>query len=126
MGGGVRYAYINGEDSTARRKRVLAAFKAGTIDVLIANKILDEGADVPSIAFLVLAGGGRAAHRQVQRIGRGQRVSEGKESLFVLDFADEGKYLAKHTEERVKGYRNEEAYSVTEMDRADFEELMGI
>jgi superfamily II DNA or RNA helicase len=122
----MRYAYINGEDSTARRKRVLTAFKEGRVDVLIANKILDEGADVPSIAFLVLAGGGRAAHRQVQRIGRGQRVSEGKESLIVVDFKDEGKYLSKHSAERIKGYGNEEAYSVTEMDADDFKELMGI
>jgi superfamily II DNA or RNA helicase len=122
----MRYAYISGEDSTARRKRVLTAFKEGRVDVLIANRILDEGADIPAIAFLVLAGGGRAAHRQVQRIGRGQRVSEGKESLIVVDFKDEGKYLSKHSQERVKGYRNEEAYSVTEMDRVDFEELLGL
>lgn len=122
----MRFAYINGADSTARRKRVIEAFKTGKVDVLIANKILDEGADVPSIAFLILGGGGRAAHRQVQRIGRGQRVSEGKTSLIVVDFKDEGKYLSKHSAERIKGYRNEEAYSVTEMDRADFEELMGI
>lgn len=121
----MRFAYINGEDSTARRKRVIEAFKAGTVDVLIANKILDEGADVPAIAFLILAGGGRAAHRQVQRIGRGQRVSEGKTSLFVLDFKDEGKYLSKHSAERVKAYMSEEEYSVTEMDLDDFEELIG-
>lgn len=121
----MQFAYINGADTTARRKRIIAAFKAGTVDVLIANKILDEGADVPAIAFLILAGGGRAAHRQVQRIGRGQRVSEGKDTLFVLDFEDEGAYLSKHSKERVKAYRQEEEYSVTELDRIDFEELIG-
>ncbi len=121
----MKFAYISGEDSTARRKRVIEAFKTGKVDVVIANRILDEGSNVPAIACLILAGGGRAGYRQVQRIGRGQRVSEGKASLFVLDFRDEGTYLAKHSAERIKAYESEEEYSVTELDLDDFEELIG-
>lgn len=120
----MRYAYINGQDSTERRQRLTKLLVEGKLDVLIASTILDEGFDAPAIEFLILAGGGKAGHRQLQRIGRGQRVSEGKRNLFVLDFEDEGTYLTKHVKERVKAYERAEQYNVVRLSRDEFEELI--
>ena len=119
----MRFAYISGQDSSARRERILKAFKAGRIDVLIASTILDEGFDHPALRFLVLAGGGKAEHRQVQRIGRGMRTAKDKERLVVLDFLDHGKYLGAHARGRAKAYRAERAYTVAELSRAELEEI---
>lgn len=119
----LRFAYVNGQDTSTRRKRIIEAYKRGEIDVLIASTILDEGFDAPLTEHLILAGGGKAEYRQLQRIGRGMRVSEGKDKLIVFDFLDRGKYLGKHSKQRAESYRRERAYTVHELTVRDVEEL---
>lgn len=118
------FAYISGQDSTERRARVIRAFREGKVNVLIASTIVDEGFDVPAIRFLVLAGGGKAEHRQVQRIGRGMRAASGKERLVVVDFMDRGKYLGAHSRRRAKAYAKERAYTVHELSRYELQEAL--
>lgn len=119
----LRFAYINGQDTSKRRARIVEAFRLGEIDVLIASTILDEGFDAPATEHLILAGGGKAEHRQVQRIGRGMRTSDGKERLTVFDFLDTGKYLGKHAKARADAYRRERAYTVRELSRGELEAM---
>lgn len=118
----LRFAYINGSTPSQRRRRIINAYKQGEIDIIIASTILDEGFDAPLTEFLILAGGGKAEHRQVQRIGRGMRVADGKERLTVFDFLDTGKYLGKHSTQRAKAYRREKAYTVRELTRQELED----
>lgn len=120
----MRFAYISGQDPTARRRRIVQLYRDGKIDVLIASTILDEGFDAPATRFLVLAGGGKAEHRQAQRIGRGMRSSEAKDGLVVVDFLDRGKYLGAHARQREKAYRRERAYTVHEITRTQLEEVL--
>lgn len=112
----MRFAYINGQDSTTRRTRIVKLFQEGKIDVLIASTILDEGFDAPNIRNVILAGGGKAEHRQTQRIGRGMRTNPGKVGVAVFDFKDKGKWLGVHSKNREKAYRKEPAYTVHELD----------
>jgi superfamily II DNA or RNA helicase len=67
-----------------------------------------------------MAGGGKAPHLTVQRVGRGMRLSEGKERLFVFDFLDEGKYLKNHAGQRERTYNDQPAYTVATV---NFEEV---
>ena len=119
----MRFAYVSGKDTSQRRKRIVAAFKDGQIDVLISSVILEEGFDFAGLEFLILAGGGKAEHRQVQRIGRGMRVAEGKASLTVIDFMDKGKWLGEHSRQRAKAYRKERAYTIHELTAAEVRAL---
>ncbi len=87
---GMRVRQIQGENDQAERERALAALEAGEIDALIGTTIVDVGVDVPGIALLILAGGGKGEIQLRQRVGRGLRAKKtGPNVTFVIDFTDE-------------------------------------
>ena len=95
--------FVSGAESSDFRQRVIQEMSAGMRRVLVASTIFDEGLDVPNVSRLVLAAGGKSEIQLLQRIGRGMRVSTGKERLEVLDFLDLGnRYTAKHSRERIE------------------------
>ena len=70
----------------AERTRTLMEFRSGEFSNLVAVDLLNEGVDVPDVSMIVFA---RVTHSRrifVQQLGRGLRVSEGKDRLLVLDF----------------------------------------
>ena len=99
----MRFAFLSGRDETIRRLRIMREFRAGRIDLIIVTNIWSEGVNVPEIGALILAGGGKARHKVIQRIGRGLRVVEGKNYLAVFDFLDSHskKYLLGHSRQRL-------------------------
>ncbi len=104
---GLRVEFISGHATTAHRKKSLKALGDGSANCLISTTIFDEGIDVPEIGALILAGGGKAEHRVVQRIGRGLRVVPGKEYLAVFDFYDShSKFLRRHSDQRLSAVKD--------------------
>lgn len=93
--------------------------------MLIGNKILDEGINLPLMETLILASGGKAEHRQTQRIGRVMRAHGGKERATVFDMADEGWYLKKHSDGRALAYEMEPAFNVKYISDSEFWEIFG-
>lgn len=122
---GANLAYANGCDFAhgglpkKERATMFQRFKDGETTLLVVSKIADEGIDLPSIAYLILASGGRAPHRQIQRIGRGMRAVEGKDEVLVFDFDDQGKYLARHSRRRRRTYEREAAYTVIDIKESE-------
>ena len=108
--------FVAGEDSTKYRERMWRGLRDETINVLVTSKIADEGLDIPPLAYLIIAGGGKAPHVTIQRVGRGMRPSPGKSHLFVFDFMDKGKYLKSHAKSRRKTYEEQPAYTVNEVE----------
>jgi superfamily II DNA or RNA helicase len=108
--------FVDGSSPTTVRQRAWDGLKDGSTKVLVASKIADEGLDIPPLSYLILAGGGKAPHVTIQRVGRGQRTAVGKENLFVFDFLDSGKYLAKHARARRRTYEGADACTVTNVD----------
>ena len=108
-------SFIYGKDTSKTRRIALDRFRSGETDVLVSSVILDEGIDLPNIKCLVLAGGGKAQHRIIQRIGRGMRTSSGKTSLLVFDFKDRGKYIGAHYRKRRTLYNATPEYQVFPM-----------
>ncbi len=104
----VRAEFISGDASTTQRLAVLDALRDGRITCAISTTIFDEGVNVPEIGALILAGGGKAPHKVIQRIGRGLRVVEGKDYLAVFDFWDSHseKYLIKHSRQRLSAVKD--------------------
>ncbi len=71
------------------RNRILSDFHDGTIDVVCAVDIFNEGVDVPDVNIIVFQ---RVTHSRrifVQQLGRGLRISPGKEKVIVLDFVSD-------------------------------------
>lgn len=72
-----------------RRNQVLSDFADGTISVVCAVDIFNEGIDVPDVNILVFQ---RVTHSRrifIQQLGRGLRVSEDKDKVIVLDFVSD-------------------------------------
>lgn len=73
-------------DDKVKRRQVLLNFSSGKIKAVTAVDVLNEGIDVPDVNILVFL---RATHSRrifVQQLGRGLRISPGKEKVIVLDF----------------------------------------
>jgi len=52
------------------RRVVLEGFAAGTFPVLVANRVLDEGVDVPAAKVAIVIGGQASTRQAKQRLGR--------------------------------------------------------
>ena len=110
---GVPCAALSGADKAERRKRLLA-FSAGTYQAVCAVDIMNEGIEIPDVNILVFL---RATHSRrifVQQLGRGLRLSEGKEKVIVLDFVSDIRRMADmvemNREGKAKGLEHEVLY----------------
>ncbi|WP_230313636.1 DEAD/DEAH box helicase family protein [Nakamurella alba] len=83
-----------GRDSVVQRNRVLWDFAEGTVGILTAVDILNEGVDVPDVNIVVFQ---RVTHSRrifIQQLGRGLRITPGKEKVIVLDFVSDVRRIA--------------------------------
>jgi superfamily II DNA or RNA helicase len=118
---GIPSAFVYGNEPLENRKRAIRDVVAGRTQVLVCSVIFQEGQDIPELRSVVVASGGKSTIAALQRIGRGMRVSKGKDTFDVYDIADIGcgcvaaakrgepehtgcKWLDKHTRERLKAY----------------------
>lgn len=101
--------FIYGKDKQEKREETKAQFLQGTLKVLIASTIYDQGIDLPNIDVLILGGGEKSHIKTLQRIGRGLRGSH----LRVIDFADKMHPIFKRQAlERLKHYQKEDVYNI--------------
>ncbi len=110
---GIPCSALSRVDKAERRRRLLA-FAAGTFKAICAVDVMNEGIDIPDVNILVFL---RATHSRrifVQQLGRGLRLSEGKEKVIVLDFVSDIRRMADmiemNNEGKVKGAENEVVY----------------
>ena len=98
--------FYHGSHPTSARNRALKRLGQGRLPILISSVIFEERVDIPAIGCLVLAGGYRAQHKTLQRVGRGLRAAEGKSHVVVIDFLDRhSERLEKHSRSRLAAYR---------------------
>jgi superfamily II DNA or RNA helicase len=81
----------SGQHSMAPHERNLALsrFEEGEIQVMCAVDIFNEGVDVPDVNIVVFQ---RVTHSRrifIQQLGRGLRLSPGKDRVVVLDFVSD-------------------------------------
>lgn len=112
----IPHQFINGTEPSDVRRKALEEFRSGTVKVLIATSILDEGVDVPNIDVLALAGGGKSSIKTLQRLGRGLRKGGNVDQLYVLETADfQHSYLLKHSLQRLEDYQAEDCFTIQEV-----------
>lgn len=98
----VEFVYGNHTD----REGVFSRFHSKETKILIATEgLIGEGYDYKDIDTVIIANGGKAAIRTIQKMGRGMRVTETKRTVDVIDFADRCKYLGAHARDRVAVWR---------------------
>ncbi len=74
-----RLGVLHGRMKSAEKAEVMAAFKAGTIEVLLATTVVEVGVDVPNATVIVIESPERMGLAQLHqirgRVGRGQHAS---------------------------------------------------
>lgn len=81
---GFRAAEVNG--GSEDRTQILADFEAGKYNVLCNSMLLTEGWDCPSVDCVVVLRPTKVRSLYCQMVGRGTRLSPGKDHLLLLDF----------------------------------------
>ena len=85
---GVRAAAVSGSMKQSERREFQERFVNREVQVLCACDLLNEGWDCPEVEVLFMARPTMSRVLYTQQLGRGMRLSEGKESLMVFDFVD--------------------------------------
>lgn len=85
---GVNAVAVSGSMKTSERNEWLAKFASGEVKVLCACDLLNEGWDCPQTEVLFMARPTMSKVLYTQQLGRGMRLSDGKEFLMVFDFVD--------------------------------------
>jgi len=85
---GVTAACILGDSDNDTRRKAVADFKAGRIEVLVNCMVLTEGFDHAPTSCIIMARPTKSQLLYTQMLGRGTRIAEGKKNLLVIDLAD--------------------------------------
>jgi superfamily II DNA or RNA helicase len=85
---GVKAGFLTGSVGKKDRRALLEAFREGSLPVLVASTVADEGLDVPRLDRIVLAYPSRAKGRITQRLGRLMRPHPDKAAPVLYDVVD--------------------------------------
>lgn len=85
---GVNAAALSGETPKEDRRRILADYAAGRVQVLANCMVLTEGTDLPITGCILHLKPTKSATLYEQMCGRGLRLFEGKDDCIVLDLVD--------------------------------------
>ena len=114
---GLRIGLIHGQLGSADKEQVMAAFRSGAIDVLVATTVIEVGIDVPNATVMVIEDAHRFGLSQLHqlrgRVGRGHHpgvcllladptTSEGEERLKATVATNDGFRLAEE-DLRIRG-----------------------
>lgn len=103
---GISCVSISGKNSdTIARTNALERLSRGDIEAIVCTVVLQEGVDVPRIASIVNAAGGKSHIGAIQRAGRALRPAPGKTGCTIFDVEDRGvPTLARHAAARRAAY----------------------
>lgn len=84
---GITCEAIDGAMDARERDRIIKSYKAGHIRCLTSVNVLSTGFNAPHVDLIALMRGTQSKGLYIQQVGRGFRLSPGKEDCLVLDFA---------------------------------------
>lgn len=80
---GVRAGIYHSRLKLKERVTVLAAYRKGSVQVLVTCKALDEGFNVPETEIGIIAASTATRRQRIQRLGRVLRPANGKEGAII-------------------------------------------
>ena len=83
---GIAAVAVHSAPSSAPRANSLEALASGTISVVFAVDILNEGVDIPAVDTVMLLRPTESNILWTQQVGRGLRRAEGKSHLTIIDY----------------------------------------
>jgi len=108
-------SFISGEVKTDEREIIRLSTDNESNAIIVASyQTLSTGVNIPSIENIIFASPSKSKIRNLQSIGRGLRLKEGKSSCTLFDIADNLSYkkssnhTLNHMSERFKTYTAEE------------------
>ena len=107
--------YISGETKTDSRELIRTGVETDTNAIIVASTAtLSTGVNIPSIENIIFASPTKSKIRNLQSIGRGLRLKEGKSKCNLFDISDDLSYKSKvnhtlkHFKERIEIYSVEQ------------------
>ena len=97
---GYRVGCLHGRLPTAERRGVMASFKAGELDVLVATTVIEVGVDVPNATIMIVQEADRFGLAQLHQL-RG-RVGRGAEQSYCLLVSRAKDELTEEASERLE------------------------
>ena len=86
---GLRAAPVHSALAGGVRRATLGAFSAGSVQVVTAPSVLDEGIDVPAADLAVILAASQSQRQMVQRMGRVlRRKAGGRHARFVIVYVE--------------------------------------
>ena len=82
------YEVVIGDVKSSKREEIINRMRCGQLHTIFATQLADEGLDIPILDTLYLAFPTKAKGRIEQRVGRIQRIADGKSSPLVYDYSD--------------------------------------
>lgn len=93
---------VDGGTPGFKREKIMKGVENGNINYVITT-VMKEGANIPNIDIIIIAGGMESKILNKQRIGRGLRLAKGKDKLVVYDFDDNTHpFLKYHSNKRIE------------------------
>ena len=78
--------YVDAKTKSKERVKTVADFKSGKIKLLLNMRCFTTGFDVPDLDNVIILYVSNSTSTFIQTVGRGARLSEGKDVFNVLDF----------------------------------------
>ena len=100
QGHGVNCVVIDAKTPAKERQQMVEGYRKGELDVLVNVDIFSEGFDCPEVEFIQLARPTLSLAKYLQQVGRGMRISQGKEAVTILDQVGLYQTFGLPTEER--------------------------
>ncbi len=80
---------ISHQTDIKERRRILDAFEAGDLPIIVTSRVLNEGVDLPTAEVAIVLSGSGTVREHVQRLGRILRPGHGKHAtLYEMVAAD--------------------------------------
>lgn len=83
---GVECGVVLGETTKEERDSIISDFKSGKLRSVVNVGVLTTGFDHPPLDLIAVARATQSTALWIQMLGRGTRISDGKENCLVLDY----------------------------------------
>jgi ATP-dependent DNA helicase RecG len=112
---GYRVGLLHGRLRPAERRELMAHFKAGELDVLVATTVIEVGVDVPNATIMIVQEADRFGLAQLHQL-RG-RVGRGAEQSYCLLISRAREDLTEHAVDRLEALvRTNDGFELAEVD----------